>query len=150
MQKPEFHGIMKNKLKAALALAISGMLFSCGGGGEQTPAETPKTEAVKREPANVPAFSSDSAYAYTAAQVAFGPRVPNTAPHVKCGDYLIAMLKRFGAEVIVQPASVTAHTGETLKIRNIVGRLHPTKTRRLMICCHWDTRPFSDRDPEKP
>lgn len=141
---------MKNKLKAAVALAISGILFSCGGGGEQTPAETPKTEAVKRVPANVPAFSSDSAYAYTAAQVAFGPRVPNTPPHVKCGDYLIAMLKRFGAEVVVQPASVTAHTGETLKIRNIVGRLHPTKSRRLMICCHWDTRPFSDRDPEKP
>lgn len=140
---------MKNKLFLLAVAAAVLLTYGCGG-GETPPAEVKKTETVKRVPANLPAFSADSAYAYTAAQVAFGPRVPNTEAHVKCGDYLIAMLKRFGAEVVVQPASVTAHTGETLKIRNIVGRLYPEKKRRMMISCHWDTRPYSDRDPEKP
>jgi hypothetical protein len=76
--------------------------------------------------------------------------VPNTTAHVKCGDYLIAELKRHGAEVIVQEGSATAYTGESLKFRNIVGRVNPELKRRIMISCHWDTRPFSDQDAEKP
>jgi len=39
------------------------------------------------------AFNGDSALAYTAAQVAFGPRVPGTAAHVKAGDWIVAQMK---------------------------------------------------------
>jgi hypothetical protein len=141
---------MKNNWNAGLWLGMAALWSACGGSPETAVNENPPAPKEKRVPAKMPDFNADSAYAYTAAQVAFGPRVPNTPAHVKCGDYLIASLKRFGAEVVVQPAVVTAHTGESLKIRNIVGRLYPQKTKRLMICAHWDTRPKSDRDTEKP
>ncbi len=149
MQKPEYLGIMKNKFTAA-AIGLLVFFASCGSGNDSSPEVKPEDVKKKVVPADLPAFNADSAYKYTAAQVAFGPRVPNTPPHVKCGDYLIAELNKYGATVIVQAGNVTAYTGESLKFRNIVGRIQPELKERIMISCHWDTRPFSDRDPEKP
>ncbi len=149
MQKPEYLGIMKNKFTAA-AIGLLVFFASCGSGNDSSPEVKPEDVKKKVVPADLPAFNADSAYKYTAAQVAFGPRVPNTPPHVKCGDYLIAELNKYGATVIVQAGNVTAYTGESLKFRNIIGRIQPELKERIMISCHWDTRPFSDRDPEKP
>jgi hypothetical protein len=140
---------MKNKfLFQPIVATLIVVMASCGGGTEQPSPETKPAEKLVKVP--LPAFNSDSAYVYTEKQVAFGPRVPNTEAHVKCGDYLIAELKRHGAEVIVQEGAATAYTGESLKFRNIVGRVNPQLKRRIMISCHWDTRPFSDQDAEKP
>lgn len=140
---------MKNKHLLNLVFpALLVLLAGCGGGNEQKPVENKPAENLVK--VALPAFNSDSAYIYTEKQVAFGPRVPNTPAHVKCSDYLIAELKRHGAEVIVQEGSATAYTGESLKFRNIVGRVNPQLKQRVMISCHWDTRPFSDQDAEKP
>jgi hypothetical protein len=140
---------MKNKfLFQPIVATLIVVMASCGGGTEQPSPETKPAEKLVKVP--LPAFNSDSAYVYTEKQVAFGPRVPNTEAHVKCGDYLIAELKRHGAEVIVQEGAATAYTGESLKFRNIVGRVNPELKQRIMISCHWDTRPFSDQDAEKP
>lgn len=68
-----------------------------------------------------PAFNADSAYAYIAAQVQFGPRVPNTEAHRRCGDYLAAQLEKFGAKVYNQHADLVAYNGIILKSRNIIG-----------------------------
>ena len=43
---------------------------------------------------NVPQFDADSAYQYVKAQVDFGPRVPNTAAHRACGEYLVKKLEK--------------------------------------------------------
>ena len=59
-------------------------------------------------------FNGASPYAYLANQVAFGPRVPNTAAHKACGDYLASELKRFGAKVYQQEAILTAYDGTKL------------------------------------
>ena len=67
-----------------------------------------------------PDFNADSAYAYVDRQVAFGYRVPNTKEHVACGDYLVAEMKRFGAQVQEQKMVVTAYDGTKLNARNII------------------------------
>jgi Zn-dependent M28 family amino/carboxypeptidase len=36
--------------------------------------------------------------------------------------------------------------GQTFKMTNIIGSFHPEKPSRLILCAHWDTRPFADRD----
>ena len=77
---------------------LSFALLSCGAKGTK---ETGNMPEIKKQPITsaVPDFNADSAYAYVANQVAFGPRVPNTAAHKACGDYLASELKRFGAKV---------------------------------------------------
>ncbi len=114
-------------------------LTACG----QTNRPSKKEESI----VNVPTFSADSAYNYTAEQVAFGPRVPNTQPHVDCGNYLVAKLKSFGATVQEQNANLKTYDGIELRAKNIIGSFKPENKNRVLLFAHWDTRPFSDQDP---
>jgi Zn-dependent M28 family amino/carboxypeptidase len=144
---------MKNNIQFLLVIIIATFIASCGGGSETPVNDTPKTTTQPVDlgiPKDLPKFNPDTAYLITETQVNFGPRIPNSPAHVKCGDYIISQLKKQGAEVIVQATTVTAYTGESLKIRNIIGRIQPELTKRIMLCAHWDTRPFSDRDANKP
>lgn len=93
-------------------------------------------------------FSADSAYKYTADQVAFGPRVPGTEAHAKCLDYMVSTLSRFGAEVEIQEGEGTNYLGKPEKIKNVIGRIQPQKANRIILCAHWDCRPFADNDPD--
>lgn len=134
----------RSRCLAALAVvAFAGLLVGCGETADPDPAAEPV-----RGPSLVaaPAFSADSAHAYVARQVAFGPRVPNTAGHEACGDWLVERLEGFGAEVRVQEARVTAFDGTKLDIRNIFGAFNPDERRRVLLYAHWDTRPFADKD----
>jgi len=94
----------------------------------------------------IPSFNSDSAYHFIEKQVAFGPRVPNTMGHKLCGDYLIAKLREYGANVTVQPFVDVAYNGQPLQLRNIIGSFSPTTRKRILLAAHWDTRPYADKD----
>jgi hypothetical protein len=90
----------------------------------------------------VPLFNGDSAYAYVAKQVAFGPRVPGSAAHKACGDWMVEKLKSYGATVIEQHAMVTIYSGQKVPMRNIIASWQPEKTDRVLLFTHWDSRPF--------
>ncbi|MDN4164507.1 M28 family peptidase [Cytophagales bacterium LB-30] len=96
-----------------------------------------------------PVFVADSAYAFVQKQVDFGPRVPNTAAHSACGDYLVASLTRFGWQVQEQLFEMEAYTGEKLALRNIIASINPEEKKRILLAAHWDTRPFADKDAER-
>ena len=91
-------------------------------------------------------FDGDSAYSYVARQCSFGERVPNTDAHRKCGDYLAAELKKYGAVVTEQKVDLKAFDGTVLKSRNIVGEFYPEMTNRIVLLAHWDCRPWADND----
>lgn len=107
-----------------------------------------KTVMTATPPVVVPTFSADSAYAFIEQQVAFGPRVPNTLGHQQCADYLAETLERFGAEVMLQKAQLRAFNGTILNATNIIGAFRPDLTSRVLLFAHWDTRPWSDNDPD--
>ncbi|MCL1937376.1 MAG: M28 family peptidase [Candidatus Azobacteroides sp.] len=105
-----------------------------------------KPTQTRRE-ITVPAFNADSAYSYTAAQVAFGPRVPDTPAHAACGQYLSSELKRFGAEVIEQEMVLQTYNNQSIHAKNIIASFRPENKNRILLCAHWDSRPFADNDP---
>lgn len=130
------------------------MLFiGCGASaGNEKNIKTEKVQesATAVEPAViVPIFDADSAYSFIEAQLAFGPRVPSTASHRKCADYLVSRFKGYGATVISQEADLKAYNGDVLKACNIIAQFQPEKKERVMLCAHWDTRPWADSDPDK-
>ncbi|MDE6334739.1 MAG: M28 family peptidase [Muribaculaceae bacterium] len=95
------------------------------------------------------AFSADSAYEYVKRQVDFGPRVPGTAPHRACADWLTATLHAFGADtVIVSGMPVEAWDGTMLPVRNILARYNTSANKRVLLVAHYDTRPWADQDPD--
>lgn len=127
-----------------LSILCAKLLFISSCSCNNNPA--PPNPGVQKPVIATPAFNADSAYEYIRAQVAFGPRVPNTKPHVQCGDYLAETLKRFSDTVIVQAAVVSAFDNTPLQMRNIIASFNPELKNRILICAHWDTRPFADRD----
>lgn len=93
-------------------------------------------------------FNSDSAYSHIAKQVAFGPRVPGTAPHAACADYIISQLD--GADtILIQKCQAKNFKGENLALTNIMGRFNLQAQKRILLAAHWDTRPWADNDGDK-
>lgn len=95
-----------------------------------------------------PDFNADSAFAYTKAQVDFGPRIPSTDAHAKTATYLMAKFKSFGGEVSAQVAPAKTYDGKSHQLKNIIAAFYPEKKQRILITAHWDSRPFSDQDPD--
>lgn len=122
------------------------MIFSCS--------DRKKREEVlidrPPEPVAMPVFNPDSAYFFIEKQVAFGPRVPNTEAHRKAAEYFEKQFKRFGAQVTVQSFTATTYDNQRLQLKNIVAAFYPERPKRILLAAHWDTRPFADKDPEKP
>lgn len=116
-------------------------LLSC----KQPSATAVPAESKKMD---IPAFNSDSAYKFVKTQVDFGPRVPNSTAHKKCGNYLSQALKNYGAVVYEQNMTLTAFDGNTLKSVNIIGAFNPDAQKRIALFSHWDCRPFSDQDTD--
>nr|WP_246303425.1 M28 family peptidase [Macellibacteroides fermentans] len=120
-------------------------MISCS----QTPSSSSaKVESQPVKQQNVPAFDADSAWVFVENQVKFGPRVPNSEAHVACGNYLTSELKRFGAQVYEQEATLTAYNGTQLKAKNIIGSYNPENSKRVLLFAHWDSRPYADHDKD--
>lgn len=122
------------------------LLLAAGCTDKKTSGTTETAAPPETQLPKAPAFNADSAYAYTARQVAFGPRVPNSAAHVKTGDWLVREFKRMGLTVQEQPFEAMAFDGKMLRSRNIIARFQPQAARRIAVFTHWDTRPFADKD----
>lgn len=117
-------------------------LFSCTQ-------EKKKETAVEIKPehaAVVPQFNADSAYAYVKTQVDFGPRVPLSKAHADCEEYLVTELKKYADSAIVQKGTVSTFDNKKIECRNIIAQFNPQQKRRVLLCAHWDTRPWSDAD----
>ena len=98
----------------------------------------------------VPPVDGARAFARVERQVAFGPRIPGSPGHERMREWLVAELRRLGGEVEEQ--RVTDSTlGRPLELVNVIARFpggDENATRRLMLCAHWDTRPWCDQEPD--
>src|SRR5574344_212306 len=95
-----------------------------------------------------PKFNPDSAFLFCSDQCKFGPRTMNSVAHSQCADYIEAKFKQFGCTVIRQDADLKGYDGTTLKSTNIIASYRPELTTRILICAHWDSRPWADNDPD--
>lgn len=135
---------MKLNFFFLIALIAVFTLSSCGTGGEKKKTDD---NTVEKNQVQVPGFNADSAYYYIEQQLSFGPRVPNTTAHKQTAAWLEKKLNAFTDKVIVQRAQVRAFDGTILNISNIIGSINPEENTRIMLCAHWDSRPFADYDP---
>lgn len=128
-------------LAAAAALgwqATKGASAETANGDEATFAQQPAG----------PAFNADSAYAYAQAQCAFGPRTMNSEAHEQCAGWIIRKFQQFGCDVTTQKTDVKGYDGTTLHATNIMAKYKPAATKRILLCAHWDSRPWADNDPD--
>lgn len=122
------------------------MSVSCGNRSAGVAAASKQAPSVS---VTVPQFDADSAFSYIRTQTEFGPRVPNTTAHRECAGWLADKLRSLGAETVVQDIEVTAFDGTIIRGFNIIGSYRPESGRRIIICSHWDSRPWADNDPDR-
>jgi len=77
-----------------------------------------------------------------------GARVPGSVAHEECAYYLTSTLRRHGAYVSMQQGSKTNYAGQPQQIVNIIGQFAPEKSQRILLCAHWDCRPWADQEED--
>ncbi|MEY2829237.1 MAG: hypothetical protein RIQ33_1095 [Bacteroidota bacterium] len=130
--------------KIIFGILISIFTIGCSSNNQPTTVEPAKPDYTK-----LPQFNEDSCYQFVAKQVSFGVRIPNTTGHINCGNYLENYFKKMADTVYLQNTTVQSFDGKQLKIKNIIASFLPEqKGNRLLICAHWDSRPFADQETD--
>lgn len=131
-----------NRLLILVLPPVFALLGACGG-NRMTAGEGP--DSTETAPA---LFDADSAMASIERQCAFGPRVPGSEAHRRCGDYIAGAFRDLGLKVTEQRSEVTDYAGRRLPLRNIIASWRPDDRERILLCAHWDSRPWADADPD--
>ena len=131
---------------AVAALAIGGLHYYKNADSKVQNIE--ETEEVTKVNPVGPSFNADSAYAFTKAQCDFGPRDMNSRGHDLCGEWIVSKFKEYGCKVTTQTATLAGYDGTKLRSRNIMASINPEATTRILLCAHWDSRPWADNDPD--
>lgn len=132
---------MKNTTAYTILIFI--MTFSFGMGctkeiQEQAPVESPKQyEGIL--------ISPDSVFRHIESQVSFGPRNPGSKGHAETMNFLLNYFSNTADIAFLQRFSSTVY-GKTYAMANIIASFSPEKSDRILLCAHWDTRPFADQD----
>lgn len=113
----------------------------------QSSQATSQTQAQRLK--TTPNFRADLAYEHIKTQLSYGPRVPQTVAHDSCLHYISTTAQALGAKVSVQESTGTLYDGQTMPFQNIIVQFSPEKKRRVMLCTHWDTRPFADQENDE-
>jgi len=96
-----------------------------------------------------PDFDSDQAFALLEKQCSFGPRNPGSTGYTDCKEWLIETLKETTDEVYLQHFDARNRVDEEdYLLTNIIARFEGSSSSPLMLCAHWDTRPWADRESD--
>ena len=123
------------------ALLLISIFLGCG---PEPATDTPAATQSPRKELAIPRFDRDSAFAYLARQLEFGPRVLGSEAHQRVKDQLAEQFREFGAQVIEQDFTANVYTGESFPATNIIARYNPDAPRRILLAAHWDSRHISD------
>lgn len=135
---------MKKYSKYIFLLTLLALLTACGGNKKTA---TDGTSDAAMQPAG-PSFDADSAYMFCEKQCDFGPRTMNSEAHERCAEWIIDTFKRLGCTVTTQKTTLNGYDGTPLKSTNIIASYRPELTDRILLCAHWDSRPWADNDPD--
>ena len=124
------------------------VLASCNNSSQKRTSDATDSVQVNKPSIVVPSFNKDSAYSFVVAQLNFGPRVPGTSAHEKCAGYITGKLKSWCKDVIVQKYRMSAYNGKMLEGKNIIASWKPGLKNRIILCSHWESRPWADHDPD--
>ena len=132
----------------ALGLALGAM--SCqpsSGDDKEEPDQYTAAPAGGEKPV---AFDGKRAMGYLEAVCKIGPRISGTAGMTKQQQLIEKHFKKLGAKPVYQKFTATQKSlGRPVEMKNIVVSYYPERTRRVIVCSHYDTRPIADKEPNE-
>jgi hypothetical protein len=138
----------KNIFYSTIALSFFTLLMftSCNSTEEGEKKETELQTKPTKPRVIPPEFNADSAYAFVQKQADMGPRVPGSKAHASCVTWMKDKLTQYGATVIVQDGVVATFDQKKWNAKNVIGSFNPENKSRILLCAHFDSRPFCDND----
>ncbi len=96
-------------------------------------------------------FDGARAYEYLRQICDLGPR-PSASPGMLAQqEMLVEHFQKLGGKVNLQQFRIRhPRDGSEVRMANLMVRWHPERKERILLCAHYDTRPFPDRDPINP
>ncbi|WP_437188506.1 M28 family peptidase [Planctomicrobium sp. SH668] len=97
---------------------------------------------------DAPAYNGQRAFRYLEAVCAIGPRISGTEGMLRQQELLETHFTELGGQVRYQQFDVVhPQTGAPVRMKNMIVVWNPEATDRILLCCHYDTRPFPDQEP---
>ena len=102
---------------------------------------------MRLKPGDIP-FNGERAFGYLKDLCAIGPRVSGTDGMRRQQAYLKAHFEKLGARVTLQEFKARHPLdGSQVPMANMIVEWQPDRKERILLCAHYDTRPFPDQDP---
>ena len=120
-------------------------MISCGGSQKSSNEQVSQQQTA---PVEIQ-FNADSAYAFCQQQCDFGPRTMNSEAHELCGQWIAKKFQDYGLQVTEQRTTLKGFDGTPLLANNIIASYRPELSARVLICAHWNSRPWADNDPDE-
>jgi len=99
---------------------------------------------------SIPEFNKEAAFNYIKKQCDFGPRIPDSEAHKKCEEFLYNALSATTDVCRKQNFTyIDTIRQDTLHLTNLIASYNTNNTtKRVLLCAHWDCRPWADYDPD--
>lgn len=125
-------------------LLLASLFCGCG-------TSTKQIVASERLGGSPPKLSPKRAIDSVSKLCKIGPRFSGSAGMTKQQEFLADMFTKLGGKVQLQSFPARSPLdGEIIEMKNLIVQYFPERKNRVLICCHYDTRPFPDRDPTNP
>jgi hypothetical protein len=147
MSKPSGQTLFLYGVIASSAAVLGYLLLFFENNGV---ADGPKDPRSRLTLAQIP-FNGTRAYEYLEEICALGPRMSGS-PGMEAQQKLLAeYFRKLGGTVRFQQFQARHPLdGRAVPMANLIVEWHPERKERVLLCAHYDTRPFPDRDKENP
>jgi glutaminyl-peptide cyclotransferase len=109
-----------------------------------------KAPPVRSKLSDIP-FDGAQAYEYLQQLCKLGPRYSGSPGMVRQQKLLTDHFAKLGGNVSVQEFRVRhPQTQQPVEMANLIVEWHPDRKERVLLCAHYDTRPYPDRDRRRP
>lgn len=129
-----------------VAILVLGFLVIVNDDGQALPR---RAEPSSYSLAQIP-FDGQRSYQMLQQICALGSRTSGT-PGMESQQRLLQQhFQQLGGNVSFQRFRIRHPvSGAAVELANLVVQWHPVRTERILLCAHYDTRPFPDRDPDR-
>ncbi|HEV2973112.1 MAG TPA: M28 family peptidase, partial [Pirellulales bacterium] len=128
------------------ALVAALLLFDPLGHSAAPPSETTSKFRLDEIP-----FDGKQAYEYLKQLCEIGPRPSGSAGMVAQQKLITEHFRKLKAQVSFQEFRArNPQDGSPVPMANIIVQWHPDRKERILLCAHYDTRPFPDEDTRNP
>ncbi|MCA9264506.1 MAG: M28 family peptidase [Planctomycetales bacterium] len=147
MKKPDRQSLFLGAVILCAGLAIAYVVIT-GSVSSPRPVIQVAADGGPRSLEEIP-FDGQQAYEYLKQICDLGPR-PSGSPGMQQQQQMLQEhFEQLGGKVRFQKTSIRhPDDGSAVEIANLIVEWHPDRPNRVLLCAHYDTRPYPDSDPD--